>query len=111
MKSCLAPTKPMADAKVNAAIRAVQMKPEFWRTLLSELQNNEKVFGRPVASNESFGSLPLIVLTAENTYADAPPTDRKMLEAARDRTHSRIVATSTQGRRIVVKDSSHDNPD
>lgn len=108
LKPCLAPPNPMADAKVNAAMANLQTKPAFWRTLLSELQNNEKIFGSPVAANESHGSLPLVVLTADGTYADALPEDRKALEAARSETQSRIAATSTRGKLIDVKNTSHD---
>jgi pimeloyl-ACP methyl ester carboxylesterase len=50
----------------------------------------------------------LIVLTAADTYVDAPAGLRKKLEQARDATQRAIVATSTRGERWPVDDSSHD---
>lgn len=108
LKSCVASSNPLASEKVNAAVTSYKIKPAFWRTLLSELQNNVAVFDQPVSSDEKHGSLPLIVLTATNTYADAPKEVRKLLEAARDQTQAKIVATSTRGERQVVADASHD---
>jgi pimeloyl-ACP methyl ester carboxylesterase len=99
---------PLVSAKLNAAILARKSKPAFWRTLLSELQDNAGVFSKPVSPKEAHGSVPLIVLTAANTYADAPDSVRKALEAARDKTQIQIVATSTRGERLLVDNTSHD---
>jgi hypothetical protein len=52
--------------------------------------------------------MPLVVLKAAGTYADAPAGVRKPLEAARDATQQRIVATSSRGVLRTVADSSHD---
>lgn len=108
LRNCVASGNPLAGDKVNAAIADYKSKPAFWRTLLSELQDNDVVFGQPVSPDETHGSLPLIVLTADNTYADAPKEVRKSLEAARNLTQSRIVATSTRGERLSVNNTSHD---
>lgn len=108
LKDCLDPPNPLAGARVNAALHAQQLKPAFWRTLLSELRDNVGVFRRPVPERETHGALPLIVLTAADTYADAPPDDRKMLNAAREQTQLKLVATSTRGERLVVPHASHD---
>lgn len=108
LKNCVAGDNPLASDKVNAATASYKIRPAFWRTLLSELQDNAVVFGQAVAPTEKHGSLPLIVLTATATYADAPPDVRKHLEAARDQTQAKIAATSTRGERRVVDDASHD---
>jgi pimeloyl-ACP methyl ester carboxylesterase len=108
LRDCVAGGNPLAGDKVNAAIAGYKSRPAFWRTLLSELQDNVAVFGQPVSPDEKHGSLPLIVLTAANTYADAPRQVRKSLEAARDRTQAKIVATSTRGERLLVDNASHD---
>lgn len=108
LKDCVAGSNPLASDKVNAVVASYKIKPAFWRTLLSELQDNVLVFGQPVSSDEKHGSLPLIVLTATQTYADAPHDVRKYLEAARDQTQATIVATSTRGERHVVDNASHD---
>ncbi|HET8941104.1 MAG TPA: alpha/beta hydrolase, partial [Rudaea sp.] len=108
LKRCISPVVPFADAKVTAAVVGYKMKPAYWHTLLSELQNNQIVFAQPVSANENHGSMPLVVLTADNTYADAPPAVRKLLEAARESTQAHIAATSTGGKRVFVKNTSHD---
>jgi pimeloyl-ACP methyl ester carboxylesterase len=108
LRNCVAGGNPLASDKVNAATADYKSKPAFWRTLLSELQDNVVVFGQPVSPDEKHGSLPLIVLTAANTYADAPKEVRKSLEAARDQTQAKIVATSARGERLLVDNASHD---
>lgn len=108
LASCVAGSNPLASAKVNAAIAAYKYKPAFWRTLQSELEDNLAVYGKPVSPKETHGSTPMIVLTAADTYADAPSDMRKTLDAARDKTQQQILATTTQGKRIVVDHASHD---
>ncbi|WP_380003458.1 alpha/beta hydrolase [Dyella halodurans] len=105
---CVAGANPLAGAKVNAAIAAYKYKPAFWRTLKSELEDNVVVYRQPVAATETHGSTPMIVLTAADTYADAPADIRKTLEAARDKTQAQILATTTRHQRIVVDHASHD---
>ena len=105
---CVAAANPLASAKVNAAIAAYKYKPAFWRTLKSELEDNVVVYRQPVTAGETHGSTPLIVLTAADTYADAPADVRKALEAARDKTQAQILATTTRHQRIVVDHASHD---
>jgi pimeloyl-ACP methyl ester carboxylesterase len=108
LKNCVAHGNPLASDKLNAAIARYKSQPAFWQTLLSELQENVVIFGKPVSPDEKHGSLPLIVLTASATYADAPPEVRKDLEAARDQTQAKIVETSTHGERRLVDNTSHD---
>lgn len=108
LAACVAPGSPLAAPKLYLAVNAYKTRPAFWRTLLSELQDNQIVFAQPVSKGETHGSLPLIVLTASDTYADAPADLRKALERARTQTQARIVATSTRGERWPVDHSSHD---
>jgi len=108
LANCVASGNPLASAKVNAAITAYKYKPAFWRTMQSELQDNLVIYGQPVSSKETHGSMPIIVLTASDTYADAPAELRKTLDAARDKTQAQILATSTHSQRIVVDHASHD---
>lgn len=108
LAACVARENPAASPKVNASIAAYKFKPVFWRTLESELRDNAVIYGQPVSPKENLGALPVIVLTASDTYADAPGDIRKTLEAARDATQAKILATTTHGRRIVVDHASHD---
>lgn len=108
LSACVAASNPLASTAVNDAARANKLKPAFWHALLSELESNTVVFAKPVPASESLGAIPLRVLTAADTYADVPPSDRKALETARDRTQERIAASSTRGQRQQVAQSSHD---
>ncbi len=108
LQRCVAGANPAASAKVNAAIAAYKYKPSFWRTLDSELKDNATVYGQPVPASESHGDTPVIVLSAADTNADAPVEMRKTLDAARDKTQSQIIATTSRGKRIVVDHASHD---
>lgn len=108
LHDCLGAANPLASAKVNAVQLAQMSKPAFWHTVLSVLHDNVVVFRQPVSSRETHGSTPLIVLSADNTYADAQPRDRKGLEQAREETQERIVATSSRGRLVRVANTSHE---
>jgi hypothetical protein len=72
------------------------------------LAQNTRIFAPPVPEGESHGDMPLVVLRASDTYADAPADVRQELESARRETQRRIVATSTRGELQMVADSSHD---
>jgi pimeloyl-ACP methyl ester carboxylesterase len=108
LHDCLGDANPLASAKVNAADLARMSKPAFWHTVLSVLHDNVGVFKQPVPAGETHGSTPLIVLSADNTYADALPRDRKGLEQARARTQAQIVATSSRGMLVQVANTSHE---
>ncbi len=115
LHDCLGAANPLASAKVNAADLARMSRPAFWHTVLSVLHDNVEVFRQPVPAQETHGSTPLIVLSADNTYADALPRDRKGLEQARTQTQKQIVATSSRGSLVRVANTSHeiqaDQPD
>ena len=108
LAQCIGGPAPWQSARVAAAAHARAERPAFWHTLRSELAQNVQVFAQPVPSDESHGALPLLVLSASDTYADAPPNDRKALDAARLDTQRRIVATSRRGELQPVAHSSHD---
>jgi len=108
LQPCVAAPNPLASDKVNAAIAAYKYQPAFWRTLLSELQDNAVIYAKPASPVETVGQLPLIVLSAADAQADAPPEVRKALEAATAKTQAQIVGTSSRGERQVVANSSHD---
>lgn len=108
LTNCIAGDNPMASPALNASMAAYKRKPAFWQTLSSELRNNVKVFAAPVAKSESLGALPLVVLSASGTYADAPAEVRPALEKAKDTTQDAIAALSTHGKRITVTNASHD---
>ena len=108
LAQCVGGPLPWQSAAVAAADRARKLRPAFWHTLRSELAQNASVFAAPVPASESHGDMPLLVLQASGTYADAPEAMRKPLEAAREATQQRITASSTRGTLRQVADSSHD---
>ena len=108
LASCLRGPPPWQSAPVAAASRTYKLKPAYWRTLRSELDANTAIFAAPVAADESYGAMPIIVLSASNDIPGVPDDIRKALQTAREQTHERLVASSKNGRRIDVPAASHD---
>ncbi len=108
LEKCIRPPDPNYPPALNAAIHAQKEKPPFWHTLISEFQTNMTLFEQPVSAKESHGAMPLIVLTADSSFADAPPDGKSAMESAQQKTHKLIVATSTRGERRWITQSSHD---
>lgn len=108
LAQCIDGPAPWQSKAVAEAERARMERPVFWHTLRSELAQNAQVFAQPVSKDESHGDMPLLVLQAAGTYADAPAEMRRHLEAARDATQRAIVATSTRGELRKVPATSHD---
>ncbi|WP_426661431.1 alpha/beta fold hydrolase [Rhodanobacter aciditrophus] len=108
LAQCIDKPAPWQSKAVAAVDHARMLRPAFWHTVRSELAQNVPVFASPVPAGESHGDLPLVVLQAAGTYADAPADMRRQLEAARAATQRRIVATSSRGQLRKVADTSHD---
>ena len=108
LKSCLREPPKWQSAGVAAATRAYKLKPSYWNTLRSELDENTAIFAEPVPAGASFGDMPVIVLSAEADYTGVPDDVREILAAAREQTHDRLVAASSRGRLVPVAGTSHD---
>lgn len=108
VKNCLRGPNPDFSDALNAAQHASKLKPAFWQTLLSVEETNSDLFKQPVSASEKHGAIPLLILAPDSTNADAPPADRKALDAATAKTHRLIAATSTRGKIIPVPHSTHD---
>jgi pimeloyl-ACP methyl ester carboxylesterase len=114
--SCAPRPKPDRPASVTAARLAEAKRTTLWTTELSELDNlwtrtsDEVAGGRP-----RYGSLPLVVLTADGTYAGAPPAVRAVAAGFWTSLHQEIAARSSRGVQRTVSGSSHlmmiDRPD
>ena len=105
---CLRAPKPWVSELVASAMTRNKAKPSYWRTLRSELAHNIDVFSVPVPADESYGSIPLVLLSATEQGKDVPDEVRKVIEAARSQTHARILAASTDGIAVEVPGASHD---
>lgn len=107
LQGCLRPPPPWMSERVAASVLAYKHRRAYWRTLRSELAENVTIFSGAVSPEESH-DMPVIVLAASDTYADAPEEVRGGMEAARKATHDAIAATSRQGRVQQVTHSSHE---
>jgi len=108
LKPCLRGPNPDYGDALNAAQHASKIRPVFWQTIISISESNGAMYKQPVSTSETHGSTPLYILQPDAPFDDAPPEIRKPLEAARQKTHAAIAATSTHGIVIPVAKSSHD---
>ncbi len=99
-----------------ALARCAKGSPKVWRTEIAELDSLWAATSDEVAAGRaSLGALPLVVLTADGTYAAAPTTVRDAAQAAWTRMHRELAARSSRGVERLVEHSSHmmphDRPD
>lgn len=92
------------------------MRASGWRARLSELENLWGATSDQLgAGRQSYGDMPLIVLTADRTYASAPEPYRAALAELWSQLHGELAARSTKGVNRQISGSSHmmmtDKPD
>ncbi|HEX5379272.1 MAG TPA: alpha/beta hydrolase [Phenylobacterium sp.] len=98
------------------ALAHMKTDPAFFRAEVSEYDSLVGVDADQVdQAPQSLGDLPLIVLTAENTYRDGvSPAYAETLSALWNHMHDEIAALSTRGVNRLVPGSGHliqnDNP-
>ena len=105
---CIAAPDPTWPEAVRSSIRAYKLKPGFWRTINSELSCNDTVFSAPIVVNSIKSDLPVWIMVAADTYAEAPPPLRMAFEQSREKTINAIAANTTRSHRIDVANSGHD---
>ena len=113
---CVPAARPGQDPAAAAARRAEAMRPSTWRARISELDTLWGATSDQLsAARQSYGDLPLVVLTADGTYAAAPEAARQPLANLWWGLHRELARRSTRGVSRVVKGSSHmmmtDRPD
>ncbi len=113
LKACTPAPRPgdAGDADLNNALQ-----PANWRTQISEADTLWSATSDEVdAGRSSYGDMPLVVLTADDTYANVPPAARKVLDVVWVRLHDEIAARSSRGSSRLISGSSHmmmfDRPD
>lgn len=95
-------------ASVAAARMAESIRASTWRTKLSELDTLWTSTSMQLSDGrQSYGELPLIVLTAEGTYSSAPEPARGAVQSLWQRLHQELAARSTRGVERQVANSSH----
>lgn len=116
LAACAPKPRSAQPPAVNAARMAEALRPSTWETQLSELDSLWGATSDEVeAGRKSFGRLPLIVLTADGTYAASPPAARAAIDTFWRALHQEIAGRSTRGGERLVSGSSHmmmfDRPD
>jgi pimeloyl-ACP methyl ester carboxylesterase len=114
--ACAPPPKPGAPAAAAARRLVEARRPTTWTTELSELDTLWTSTSDEVsAGRRDYGDLPLIVLTADGTYAGAPSAARAAASAFWAGLHAEVAARSRRGLERTVAGSSHlmmsDRPD
>jgi pimeloyl-ACP methyl ester carboxylesterase len=107
---CIQGPSPSLPASVNAARLASQSTAAYQTAALSEFTSLDGASSDQVAkSRRSWGDLPLIVLTAENTEKDPdlPRAEQDALAKAWWDMHERVAKLSTRGENRLVRDTGH----
>ena len=105
---CLRAQPGWMGERVAAATVNNKSKPGYWRTLRSELASNIAVFAEAVPADESYGAIPLVLLSAGLRDEDAPEEVLRVIAEAREQTHARILAASSRSSTIEVQGAGHD---
>ncbi len=113
---CAPPPRTGEPAALAAEETAENIRPSTWQTRLSEL---DALWGATSdeldRGDSSLDSMPLVVLTAGGSYADAPVAAKARLATAWAGFHRQLAALSSRGSAQLVPESSHlimrDRPD
>jgi pimeloyl-ACP methyl ester carboxylesterase len=108
--------KPTSDAALDAVRLSQARNPGKWLDQISELETLwTSTSTQAVAADPGLGDKPLIVLTADGTYAGASAAARPIIDAYWTELHREIAELSSRGREKRVTGSSHlmmlDRPD
>lgn len=114
LERCAPPPDPKRSAAVNAAQRALRLRPATWSTQVSELDNLWTATSDQLDAS-TYGDLPIIVLTADGTYSAAPEQAREALSTLWFGLHRELARRSNAGVSRRINGSSHlmmrDKPD
>jgi pimeloyl-ACP methyl ester carboxylesterase len=116
LAGCTPKPKPQQSTAVNTVLLAEAVRPSTWSTQLSELDSLWTTTSAEVDAGRGFyGDLPLIILTADGTYAGNAEDARARIDALWRTLHQEIAHRSTRGEERLVTNSSHmmmfDRPD
>jgi len=110
------PALQKCTGKTPDIVQPGALRPENWRNQISELDTLWGVTSDQIdAGRHSYGDMPLIVLTADGTFAKAPSALQPAINALWWKLHAEIAARSSRGFVRLVTGSSHlmmlDRPD
>lgn len=105
---CTPTPQPNQPPAVAAARLAEAERPATWITQLSELDSLWGATSTEVdAGRATYGDMPLVVLTADGTYAGNPAAARPAIDGLWRTLHQEIAHRSTRGVERLVTRSSH----
>lgn len=108
LASCTPKPNTEQSPMVFAARRAEAMRASDWRARVSELDTLWTSTSDQIdAGPQSYGDLPLIVLTAGQTYAAAPEGAREAVQSLWWGLHRELARRSTRGESRLIADSPH----
>jgi pimeloyl-ACP methyl ester carboxylesterase len=107
-QACLRAPPPWMGPEVAAAVARNKSRPAYWQMLRSELASSAEMYAAPVPEGESYGAIPLVLLSAAGDDGEVPQAVRDVTAAAQRETRERILAASTRSTHVEVADSSHD---
>ena len=116
LERCVPPPRSGQSPAAAAARRAEALRPSTWQARISELDTLWNATSDQLdAGRQSYGDLPLVVLTADGTYAAAPEALREPLANLWWGLHRETARRSSRGVSRQVAGSSHmmmtDRPD
>jgi pimeloyl-ACP methyl ester carboxylesterase len=94
-------------AALRDAIMRMKSDPAYWRTEVSEFEELAGRDSEEVEAIKGYGDLPLVVLTAEETYVALPPAPRAVVSATWMQMHDEAAKLSTRGENRLVRGSGH----
>lgn len=116
-RACVDPESKALPAAINATHRAQQLTVGYQQTAASELQSLDRSSREVEAAQRSYGTMPLIVMTAgkSNFNPDLPQKEQAELDRTWFGLHEQVAKLSRNGQHRVASESSHfipkDDPD
>lgn len=107
--AALVPPNPAFSAALNAAQQTMVQQPKVWDAFVSEAESFDADAAQVRAARQSYGALPLIVLTAgdrallPNATADQQLAAQQAVSAL----HAQLAALSTRGVQRTVAGAKH----
>ena len=106
---CVGAPRPTWPKSVNDAVQAMMRSPAYHQAQVSEFESLAVIDSQEIeAAKQSLGDMPLIVLTAENTYrTGVPAAYQDFLSDLWNAMHSETALLSRRGSNRLVRGSGH----
>ena len=106
---CVGAPRPTWPKALNDAMEIMKRSPAYHQTQVSEFESLAVVDSQQIeAAKHSFGEMPLIILTAENTYRTGiPEAYQDFLSDLWNEMHNETAQLSRRGSNRLVRGSGH----